>query len=191
MGAIAKQLPGRLSADDYLAFLATRPGEERWQLLDGIAVMMTPPTLVHQRIAMNLASRLNQALDVHRPDLVALVEAGLTVPGRPDFLPSADVIVLKNPVDYSAYAGSVYLTAEIRSRSNTREYMSLKQERYTEHPDNLHSLILSQRQIRVELRSRRAEWALVVLDAPDDLPELPEFGFRCQVRDLYRGTPLA
>jgi Uma2 family endonuclease len=191
MGAIAKQLPGRLSSDDYSTFLATRPDEERWQLLDGIAVMMTPPTLVHQRIAMNLASRLNQALEVHRPDLVALVEAGLTVPGRPDFLPSADVVVLKSPVDYSAYAGKVYLTAEIRSRSNTREYMSLKQQRYSEHPDNLHSLIISQRQMRVELRSRTADWARAILDASEAMLELPEFGFRCQVRDIYRGTPLA
>lgn len=191
MGAIAKQLPGRLSPDDYLAFLATRPDEERWQLIDGTAVMMTPPTLVHQRIAMNLASRLNQALEAHRADLFALVETGLTVPGRPSFLPSADVVVLDNLVDYSSYAARVYLTVEIRSRSNTREYMSLKQQRYSEHPDNLYSMIISQRQVRVELRSRAVGWDRTVLSAADDLLDLPEFGFRCALRDLYRGTPLA
>ena len=191
MGAIAKQLPGTLSADDYVAFLATRPDEERWQLLDGTAVMTTPPTLVHQRIAMNLATRLNQALEARRPDLIALVETGLTVRGRPNFLPSADVVVLENPVDYSSYAARVYLTAEIRSRCNTREYMSLKQQRYSEHPDNLYSLIVSQRQVRVELRARAAGWGRTMLDALDDLLDLPEFGFRCLLRDLYRGTPLA
>jgi hypothetical protein len=28
------------------------------------------------------------------------------------------------------------------------------------------------------------------LTTPDDLIEMPEFGLRCRVVDLYRGTPL-
>jgi hypothetical protein len=30
----------------------------------------------------------------------------------------------------------------------------------------------------------------VVLKRPDDAIEMPEFGLRCLVADLYRGTPL-
>ena len=191
MGAIAKQLPGLLSAEEYLAFLETRPEDEHWQLIDGIAVMMTPPTLVHQIIAMNLAWRLNEAFAANSSELVALIEAGLRVPGRPDFLPRADLLVLEKPVDYSSYAGRVYLTAEIRSDSNTREYMSLKRERYSEHPDNLYALIIAQREMRLEMWSRTNAWNRTVLKSAHDILELPEFGFRCELRDLYRGTPLA
>jgi hypothetical protein len=28
------------------------------------------------------------------------------------------------------------------------------------------------------------------LERPDDVIEMPEFGLRCMVNDLYRGTPL-
>ena len=191
MGAIAQKLPRRLNAEDYLAFLETRPDDERWQLIDGVAVMMTPPTLVHQVIAMNLAGALNQTFSATNRRLIALVEAGVSVPRRPDFLPTGDVVVVEQPVDYVSYARSVYLTAEIRSHSNTREYMTLKRQRYAEHPDNLYALVISQRRVQVELWARANGWERVPLNRPEDILELPEFGFRCALRDLYRGTPLA
>jgi len=191
MNAIAQQLPGRLSAVEYLTFLETRPEQERWQLIDGVAVMMTPPSLVHQVIAMNLAWRLNEALAANRPELIALVEAGLRVPEWPDFLATADVLVVEQPVPYESYARRVYLTAEIRSNSNTREYMALKRQRYSEHPTNLYALIISQRRMQLDLWARANGWKRVPLRAPEGSLELPEFGFRCAVGDLYLGTPLA
>ena len=191
MGAIAKQLPGVFSAEEFLAFLETRPDDERWQLIDGVAVMMTPPTIVHQLIGMNFIRILNEALEVARPDLVALYDVGLKFPSHPDFLPEVDVVVVDKPTDYSSYAGRVYLAAEIRSRSNTREFMRLKRERYSQHPDNLYALIISQRQMGLEMWSRANGWKRGILRSPEDTLELPEFGFRCILRDLYRGTPLA
>src|SRR5918993_1357675 len=120
---VEKRGAGTLSAEEYLTFLKTRPDEEHWQLIDGVAVMMTPPTLVHQRIAMNLAGRLNAALESHRPDLFALVELGLTIPGHATFLPEVDVAIVDALADYTSYAGRFYLTAEILSDSNTQEYI--------------------------------------------------------------------
>lgn len=39
---------GRLTAEEFLDFIADRPREERWQLVDGDAfVMMSPATLPH------------------------------------------------------------------------------------------------------------------------------------------------
>jgi len=183
---------GRMSAAEYLGFLEDRSDKETWQLIDGVAMMMKPPTLIHQRIALNLVTRLNDALETHRPDLVAMFEIGLKIPGRPDFLPEADVAVIEPPADYSSYASRFFLAAEVLSNSNTEEYISLKLERYAEHPDNLYSLVISQREISVELWSRASGWASgATLRSPSDTLDLPEFGFRATLRDLYRGTPLA
>jgi hypothetical protein len=44
MSAIAQQRKEHFTAEQFLAFLSTRPDEERWQLIDGMAVMMNPPT---------------------------------------------------------------------------------------------------------------------------------------------------
>ena len=46
---------GKFSVEEFFALMESRPEEERWQLIDGVAMMMPPPTLVHQRIASNLA----------------------------------------------------------------------------------------------------------------------------------------
>jgi Uma2 family endonuclease len=191
MGAIAEQKSGMLSREQYLGFLATRSDKERWQLLDGTAVMMNPPTLVHQLIAMNLATELNIALRRSRPDLIALVELGVSVPSRPAFLPEVDLAVVDMAVDYSSYAGRFYLTAEILSESNTQEYMSLKLEGYAAHPDNLYSLVVAQREIRVDVHSRANGWQPSTLRKPDDILALQELGLHCRVGDIYRGTPLA
>jgi hypothetical protein len=44
--------------------------------------MMTPPTFIPQRLASNLESLLNEALRVHRPDLIAFQRMGLDlIPG--------------------------------------------------------------------------------------------------------------
>ena len=50
---------GKFSVEEFFALMESRPEEERWQLIDGVAMMMPPPTLVHQRIASNLALELD------------------------------------------------------------------------------------------------------------------------------------
>jgi len=191
MNAIAQRLPGRLSRKEFLTFLEGRTEQERWQLIDGVAVMMNPPTFRHQRIAMNLAMALNACFRSQSRSLIALVEVGLTLPSRPPFLPIADVAVVDETVDETSYADRFYLVAEVLSASNTREFIANKLRGYSEQPDNLYSLVLSQRRTRVEVLSRETGWKGITLRAPDDSLELPEFGFRCAVGDLYRGTPLA
>ena len=192
MGALAgKKAAGRLSIDDYLSFLGARPHGEHWQLIDGVAVMMNPPSLAHQVIGTNLVQRLNVALQRSRPELFAVYEVGVRIEGHESFFPEVDVAVVDKPVDYSNFAQRFYLTAEILSESNTSEFISLKVQRYGEHPDNLYSLIVAQREVMVEVWSRASGWKGAVLRTLDDTIDLPEFGFHCTLRDLYRGTPLA
>ena len=55
----AERQDGKFSVEEYFALIESRPEEERWQLIDGVAMMMPPPTRVHQQIASNLAFELN------------------------------------------------------------------------------------------------------------------------------------
>ena len=41
----------QLTMEQFHAFRDERPKEEKWELIDGVPMMMPPPTLVHQRIA--------------------------------------------------------------------------------------------------------------------------------------------
>jgi len=182
---------GRFTVEEYLAFIGTRPEEERWQLIEGVAMMLPPPTLRHQRIASNLARLLNRQFEARRLELYAYQEVGLSVPQVDNFRPEADVAVLDSSVDMDApYADRFYLVAEILSDSNTDKDIAAKRVRYVQHPDNLYFLLIEQREVRAEVWARAAGWAPVVLDRLDAVLELPEWGFAVQLAGLYLGTPL-
>lgn len=183
--------PGKMTAEQFLAFIEDRPREERWQLVDGEAfMMMSPARLPHQRIALNLILLLNASLSEHRADLVAMHEVALRVEAFPDFLAVADAAVVDYEVEDIVYGTGFYLAAEVLSESNTHESISRKRTIYATTPECLHVLILSQKEFAVEVWSRSNDWKGRVYRSPDDLIELPEFGFSCTVADLYRGTPV-
>ena len=60
---------GTMDVDEFMAFLETRPKEERWHLIEGTAVVMAPPGLAHQRIALNLCEVLNREFVAQNRDL--------------------------------------------------------------------------------------------------------------------------
>ena len=77
MAGAPQREPPRMSIELFRAFYATRPDEEHWQLIDGVAIMMTPPTVAHQCIATNLQLLLHTALETHAPTLSALQRLGV------------------------------------------------------------------------------------------------------------------
>jgi Uma2 family endonuclease len=181
---------GKFSVEEFFALIESRPEEERWQLIDGVAMMMPPPTLVHQRIASNLALELNTHFRTNKPTLFALQEVGLIVPEAELFRPQADVAVLDAMADYEAYANKFYLVAEILSDSNTDKDVAVKRQRYLQHPDNLYFILIGQKHVRAEMLARAANWQPAVLEGPDAMIDIPEWSFRVPLADLYRGTPL-
>ena len=66
----------------------------------------------------------------------------------------------------------------------------LKLRRYCEAPANLYAVVIDPLAFMVEIYAKSRKWDRVVLERPDDVIEMPEFGLRCFVADLYRGTEL-
>ena len=52
-------------------------------------------------------------------------------------------------------------------------------------------MVIDPEKYMVEIYAKNRKWERVVLERPDDVIEMPEFGLRCVVADLYAGTPLA
>jgi Uma2 family endonuclease len=194
MSARAAALPwasGLWTADQFLEFYMTRPDEERWQLVDGLAMMMPPPTPRHQRIVANLERLLNDALEQRRPDLFAFGNIGVRVPRTDDFHPQPDVAVCSATLDKEYYTGSFHVVAEVISPSNTAEMIERKLELYQRQPDNLYCLTVDQDSVHVTLYARDASWAAAHLRSLQDTLKLPAFGLEASLADLYKGTPLA
>jgi Uma2 family endonuclease len=190
VNAPAQPLSGNMDVDEFMAFLETRPDEEHWELIEGVAVMMAPASYAHQRIASNLCTLLNTAFAAQRLDLYAYNDVGVRNPGVRNFQPEPDVAVVPGVAGYDYYSEHFKLAAEVLSPTNTRQEIDLKLRRYREAPDNLYAIVIEPREFVVEIHARSRNWDPLILKSPGDPIEMPEFGLRCTVIDLYRGTPL-
>jgi Uma2 family endonuclease len=183
--------PGLWTAEQFLDFYVTRPEGERWQLIDGLAIMMVPPSFMHQRIADNFKSALNASLGRERPMLYAFENVGLRIPGIEDFNPQPDIAVCHADLAREYYADRFFLVAEVISPSNTAEMIDRKLELYRSHPDNIYCLTIDQDSVHVALYAGEQDWARTDFRALDDVVRLPAFAFEAKLADIYAGTPLA
>jgi Uma2 family endonuclease len=189
VGAVRQHAP-ILSVASFRAWLASRPDEEHWELIEGVPMMMTPPNRRHQRIASNLEMLLNAAVKRHDPALAAYQNIGVNIVSTVPYDPEPDVAVIREDENPDPrYAERFYLAAEVLSESD-KGVIESKRDIYRAHP--CCTCILLVRQDRVEITvERRTDdgWRPQVLTGGDEL-SLPEFGLMCAVKDVYRDTPL-
>jgi Uma2 family endonuclease len=200
MTSTAAHKPSLWTVERFRSWIESRPEEERWELIDGVAILMTPPTLAHQRIASNLERLLNDALESHDPSRAAFQRAGLDLrPEVQNYQPEPDVAVVD--AEYAAgqrYSGRFYLAAEVVSPTDNRKdgeddevWAEKKRSAYRDHPNCACVLVIEQDryEVRIDLRTESG-WTTRTLRDPNGLIELPPFGLICRVADLYKGTPL-
>lgn len=109
---------GRMSGERFRAFQERRPDHERWELIAGVPMMMTPPTIAHNHIWGNLERLLNDALAGHDQGRIAMQRPGIEL-GSGEFRPEPDVAVID--ADYEPgqrFVDRAYLLAEIISSTD-------------------------------------------------------------------------
>jgi len=186
--------PPRMSVELFRRFVESRPDEEHWELIAGVAMMMAPPTVAHQCIASNLQRLLYTALENHAPTLSVLQHTGVNLaPAVEDYDPEPDIVVIDSDAAErpgERYANRFYLVAEIVSASDRVDVES-KRGVYKLH-ESCKCIVTVQQdrcEVRVDLRTESG-WTEQVLTKLDDVLELTEFGLRCKLADLYRGTAI-
>jgi Uma2 family endonuclease len=180
-----------LSVASFRAWLASRPDEEHWELIEGLPMMMTPPNRRHQRIASNLEALLNAALKRHNPTFAAYHDIGVNIASTVPYDPEPDVAVIREDENPDPrYADRFYLVAEVLSESD-KGVIDSKRDIYRAHPSCTCILLVRQDRAEIVVDHRTGDgWHSRVLRAADELI-LPEFGLSCPVGDVYRDTPLA
>ena len=113
------------------------------------------------------------------------------MPDADRFRPEADVAVEDASADYESYTDRFYLVAEVISDNNTTRQIAVKRRHYMAHPDNQYCMIIAQKKVSVELRSRASDRRRTMLTSLDDTLSFSAFGFVMPVAALYTGTPLA
>jgi Uma2 family endonuclease len=184
----------QMTIAEFLAFTATRPNEERWELIEGIAHMNASPTDWHQRIVLNVctaldleAGRINARWDV-------IPGIGTRVPVSPRSLPQPDVQVLEHGLGAtpSSTTSDSIVLFEILSKSNTRTDQAWRKRVYASIPNLQHYVVVSQKAALVTRFDRADGWTsneAKGLRATVALPALGA-GVSLQLADIYKKTAI-
>ncbi len=193
MAVAALKTAPRLSLEQFSAFRDTRPDEERWELIDGVPMMMPPPTIAHQIIARNLVRHLMDVLERQRPDWLATHEVGVQLPSEALYHPEPDVIVIDADIaPGQRYAETFHLVAEVLSESDNLGSIAAKVAFYQSHPANACVLLIDQDKYFVEIIERGVGdvWNRRTLERAEDKLSTAPIGDICTLAQLYHGAPL-
>jgi Uma2 family endonuclease len=180
------------SVEAFHRFRDGRPDHEKWELIDGVAVMMPPPRLMHQRISANLERMLNARLETSNPARRADREIGLLLPNDDRYNPEPDVTVIDAAIEADQlYAARFYFVAEGLSPNDKTAVLDSKLGYYLGHDCNQGVLFIHQDVVMAKLHSRTADgWRETKLVEVIGVLDIPGIGPIGRLGDLYRHTPL-
>src|SRR5215470_7176116 len=95
---------GSMDVDEFMAFMDTRPGKEHWELIEGVAVLMTPASFAQRRIAHNLSELLNREFETRSLDLFAYIGVAVRVQNSGHFQSQPDVVIIPGVASYDFYS---------------------------------------------------------------------------------------
>src|SRR4051812_17623598 len=92
----------RLTVAEFIEMIRPLPDDERWELLDGEAVLMAPQSERHQIIVANLLDRLGAP--ARAKGCRVLPGLGMLSDAFDDYAPIPDVVVRRGAVGDGGYA---------------------------------------------------------------------------------------
>lgn len=181
MGVAVRRETG-MTVAEYRAWVEGTPDDERWELLDGEPVLMSPPSERHQRIVANLVRRLDELAE--RRGCSALPGLGVLSAAMDDFAPVPDIVVTCGSPSTEGYTSAPVLVAEVLSPSTMKNDLGRKTAFYRSVSSLRTFLIVHQDEMRVEVWRREDGWSMRGIGAGAVI-DLPELGGALAVSDVY------
>ena len=174
-----------LTVDDFLSFVAREVGHERWELLDGVPVMMAGGTEGHALILGNLLAALRSPAQGRR----CRVMTGLLTHATDHAIFEPDVVLRCGPVDpRRRYADDPAVVFEVLPPATLRHDRGLRLERYREIPSLRQIVLVYQDSVRIESWSRDGdEWSeeATMLVSLDDHLAIPSIAADLPLSSVY------
>ena len=181
----------QMTIEEFLGFTESRPDEERWELIEGVAVMNAAPVEHHQVIAGNILAYLIRFKLDHEANWMPLMGVGTRVPLSPNSLPQPDVFVKAGPATDRADTDDAIVLFEVLSPSNTRADQAWRRRVYASIPNCQHYVTVSQKGVAVARYDRANGWKATDLKSLDEKLDLAALGKKVSIplSEIYRWTP--
>jgi len=180
----------QLTIEEFLAFTETRPQEERWELIEGVAVMNPSPVEHHQVVVTNIATYLMAHKQRTGASWLPLLGVGTRVPVSPHSLPQPDLFVKEGAATDRPVTDDALVLFEVLSRSNTRGDQAWRRKVYASVPNCRHYVTVSLKATVVEAYDRDSAWKRRTFTGLAEALALPALGLSIPLADIYRWTPL-
>ncbi|CCJ08405.1 Uma2 family endonuclease [Methylocystis sp. SC2] len=179
--------PGPMRAEEFFAFTATRPDDEKWELIEGELVLNASASRLHQTIIRDLTVLLDAlARETGAPWEVL---PGLGVRISDISVPVPDVLI--RPATLTGVECNDMIVAfEVLSPSTANKDLRWKRKAYATLPSLLQYVVIAQDAVEVVSFDRANGFAERRFEAAESELDLPVIGARLPLRDIYRGTGL-
>lgn len=191
MSIRAKLTPEQqLTIEEFLAFTETRPQEERWELIEGVAVLNPSPVEFHQVIAANICYVLMAHKRATDAPWLPMLGVGTRVPASPRSLPQPDVFVKAGAATNRPDTDDALVIFEILSPSNKRADQAWRRKVYASIPNCQHYVTVSLKALDVTVHIRADGWVGHHCTDLTDTLKLPAIGVSMPLAEIYRWTRL-
>jgi Uma2 family endonuclease len=183
---------GPMRAEEFYAFIATRPDDEKWELIDGEPILNPTPSYLHQKIVRNLLVLLDEAARRSRGGWEVL--PGLGVRLSDTSVPVPDVLIRPDKFIDGRDCDDMIVAFEVLSPTSVKRDLRWKRTAYASLPSLRPYVVAAQDGVDVLSFEREdgaaafSERRLTRLDAALNLPAI---GVRVDLADIYRGLGFA
>lgn len=180
-----------LSIEEFLDYVEERPDGEKWELIEGVAVLSPTPTDFHQIIVGNLITALSNWKAAHAAPWFPMPGVGTKVPASPQSLPAPDVMVKQSAATGSHTSDDALVLFEVMSPSNTKADRDWRLSVYRSIPNCQHYVTIAQNRTQVVRYDRDSGWSARTMRELADALELPALGrIGIPLIEIYRWTAL-
>jgi Uma2 family endonuclease len=183
-----------MTIERFLAFVDTRPIDERWELIDGLPMMSNMPRLRHEIVCGNITDVFSPI--VRRQGCRVLRQTLLRRLDREDFAAVPDMMIRCGVIDGGALIlDDPMVLFEVLSPSTEGYDRRIKLRHYMAMPSVRHIVIIYPHEVRIEHHARTddAGWPLhpTPLTRLSHVLSVPEFGIEMPLRAVYDGLDLS
>jgi Uma2 family endonuclease len=180
----------QMTVEEFLAFTDARPDGEKWELIEGAAIMSPSPTDWHQVIVNNLSFVLTSIQRQRTASWYVLPGIGTRVPASPNSLPQPDVFIKEHVPTGSPVTDDAMVISEVLSKSNTPADQAWRKRVYDSVPNCRHYVTIATTQAEVVRYDRATGWKAVRSTGIEDTLDLPHLSIAVPLAEIYRRTPM-
>ena len=178
----------QMTVEEFLAFVGTRPDEERWELIEGVPTLSPSPVDYHQIVCSNLIFELMTLKRATSATWIPLIGTNARVPVSPNSLPLPDVMVKELGPTGSNVADDGIVLIEVLSPSNSRSDIDWRRKVYTSVANCRHYAVVSMSEPLVTAYHRDTGWQEQRLAGLAATLKLSAIGAALSLASIYRYT---